>query len=232
MADYERTFTVSVPPARAFRAFTDPADIEVWFAERFSTNDGRSNADTVGGEMHFDPVEVVPGELLHYHQWAEQPDRGLDVTVTFEATETGTRITVTQSGFGGPTRFTNHATHRGMDEAYADLVLYLERGIPFARHRDAPARAEVGADFVEVPGGLAVAHVLANSFAAEAGLEPGDVMLTLDDAPVFDHHEIAFVQRAYREGDELEVRFARDGVVHTGRGRLGVFEKLPWVPVG
>jgi uncharacterized protein YndB with AHSA1/START domain len=27
---YERTFTVSVPAARAFQAFIDPADLEVW----------------------------------------------------------------------------------------------------------------------------------------------------------------------------------------------------------
>ena len=79
--------------------------------------------------MHFAPTEVTPNERLSYRQWAESPDAGIEVTVVFEANERGTRITFTQAGFGGPTRFTSEPVHRGMDETLEDLVLWLEHGI-------------------------------------------------------------------------------------------------------
>src|SRR5262249_6574546 len=123
MSSFERTFTVSVPPARAWRAFTDPADIEVWFAERFESGGAEeaSEAATVGGAMHFEPTEVVPNERLVYKQWAENPDSGIVTTVVFEAEEHGTKITFTQAGFGAPNRFSAEPTHRGMHETLDDL---------------------------------------------------------------------------------------------------------------
>ena len=153
---FERTFTVSVPPARAWRAFTEPAELEIWFAERFEGGGPDDTSDAVGpgGEMHFAPTEFVPSERLAYRQWAESPDSGIDVTVVFEATETGTRITFTQAGFGDPTRFTSEPVHRGMEETIQDLVLWLEHGIAFPRHRDVKARAGLGAELARVPGGL------------------------------------------------------------------------------
>ena len=231
---YERTFTVSVPPARAWRAFTEPEELEVWFAERFDAGgtDATSDALSVGGPMHFDPTEVVPGERLAYRQWAESPDSGIEVTVVFEAAERGTRITFTQAGFGGPTRFTTEPVHRGMDETLEDLVLWLEHGIAFPRHRDVRARAGLGAEFVRVPGGLGVVRVDGASFADEVGMTPGDVLLQLGHGPIFDHPDVAFFVRDHEEGEQVDAVFARAGVVHHAQGRLGAVAPVTWaVPV-
>jgi uncharacterized protein YndB with AHSA1/START domain len=228
MSLYERTFTVSVPPARAFRAFTDPADIEVWFAERFEQGDDVSEAASAGGQMHFQPIEVVPGKLLSYRQWAESPDAGIETTVVFEDVEHGTRITFTQSGFGGPTRFGSEEVNRGMDETLADLVLYLEHGIHFARHRDVHARAGVGALFHRVPGGLAVTEVAPGSFASDVGMQPGDIVLMLGGASVFDHPDVFFFQRDHDAGDEVDVVYAHGTEVRRARGTLQPFHMLEW----
>jgi len=229
-ATFERTFTVSVPPARAWRAFTEPEELEVWFAERFEAGgtDATSDSLGVGGPMHFQPTEVVPSERLSYRQWAETPDAGIDVTVVFEATEHGTRITFTQAGFGGPTRFTTEHVNRGMYETLEDLVLWLEHGIAFPRHRNVRARSGIGADFARVPGGLGVTTVERDSFAERVGMEPGDVILQLGHGPIFDHADVNFFSRDHEEGDEVDVVFARAGEVRRGRGHLGAVAPIAW----
>ena len=228
MSLYERTFTVSVPPARAFRAFTDPAEIEVWFAERFEQGDEVSESAGVGGHMHFEPTEVVPGKLLAYRQWAESPDAGIETAVVFEDIENGTRITFTQSGFGGPTRFGSEEVNGGMDETLADLVLYLEHGVHFARHRDVRARGAVGARFKRVPGGLAVSEVARDSFASDVGMEPGDILLQLGGASVFDHPDVAFFQRDHEAGEKVAAVYAHGTEVRRVQGRLRRFEMEAW----
>ena len=37
-SDYEKTFSVRVPPERAFRAFTDPNELEQWFTPKFDAD--------------------------------------------------------------------------------------------------------------------------------------------------------------------------------------------------
>ncbi len=147
---YERTFTVSVPAARAFQAFTDPADLEIWFAERFDQGEGASEALSVGGPMHFEPIEVVPEKLLDYKQ---------------------SNTTVTSMPASG---------------------------------------------------------VQAGGFAAEAGIEPGDILLQLGHGPVFDHPDIAFFVRDHEAADEVDVVFARAGEVCRGRAPLGPYEAPRW----
>jgi len=227
---FERTFTVSVPPPRAWQAFTDPEDIEVWFAERFESggSEGTSESVGTGGHMHFEPTEVVPNERLVYRQWAESPDAGIVTTVVFEAAQHGTRITFTQAGFGDPTRFMTEPVQRGMNETLDDLILWLDHGIAFPRHRDLRARASVGADLARVPGGLGVTRVEAGSFADRVGLRPGDVLLQLGHGPVFDHGDVAFFQRDHDEGDEVDVVYARQGEVHRELGRLDAFRMPSW----
>ena len=37
-SDYEKSFSVRVPPERAFRAFTDPNELEQWFTPKFDAD--------------------------------------------------------------------------------------------------------------------------------------------------------------------------------------------------
>jgi predicted metalloprotease with PDZ domain len=150
----------------------------------------------------------------------------------FESNEHGTRIMFTQAGFGGPTRFQTEPVHNGMNETLDDLILYLEHGVAFPRHRDVRARCGLGAEFARVPGGLGITEVHPGRFAAEAGVEPGDILLQLGHGPVFDHPDIAFFVRDHETGDEVEVVYARAGEVHRRRARLSPVESPRWTLAG
>src|SRR5262249_46843993 len=137
--DYEKTFSVRVPPERAFRAFTDPNELEQWFTPKFDADaeEGapgvQAQAASPGGDVHFEVTQIKDDELLCYRQWAADPNTGIDVTVVFEPVEGGTKITVTHAGFGGDSILANDATRGGMGGGLDDLVLYLEHGVSCPR---------------------------------------------------------------------------------------------------
>jgi hypothetical protein len=168
----------------------------------------------------FELVDVKRDELLRYRQWAGSPETGVEVTVTFEDIDTGTRITVTHAGFGGDSILGEPNVHRGMDEAYADLVLYLEHGISVARHRDMASDCDFGGHVLDAPAGAVVHSVEAGSFAASAGLVVGDLLVQLETAPVFHATDVDFFIRLHHSGDEASIRFVRDATLHTATGRF------------
>jgi uncharacterized protein YndB with AHSA1/START domain len=219
---YERTFSVSVPVERAWRAFTDPKELEVWFVKSFDAagDSDEFTAASPGGQVGFELLEAVPEEKLRYKQWAATPAAGIDVTVTFEAVTGGTRITMTQAGFGGPSIFQSDGVQHGMDETLADLVLYLEHGVRFPRHRDLQGTSMLLADLRPVPGAVEIGTVPPDSGAAAAGLEPGDLVLQLGEGAVFGLSDVAFFCREHDVGEEVDIVWARAGDVHRGRLRL------------
>jgi uncharacterized protein YndB with AHSA1/START domain len=219
---YERTFSVSVPVERAWRAFTDPADLEQWFTTSFDEgDDGRSTAASPGGPVGFEVVEADPRARLRYRQWGATPERGIDVTIVFESDESGTKITMTQSGFGGETIFESDEVHNGMDETLADLVLYLDYGIAVPRHRDMATNASLGAVLRAHAAGPLVGAVNADGFAGDAGLQPGDLLVQLGRAPMFRIADVACFLRLHEVGDDVEVGFVRNGAVHRSHASLG-----------
>jgi uncharacterized protein YndB with AHSA1/START domain len=220
--NYERTFSVSVPVDRAWRAFTDPSDLEAWFTTSWDQDDdGRATAASPGGPVGFELVEVDPRAKLHYRQWGASPERGIDVTIVFESDESGTRITMTQSGFGGETVFESDEVRNGMDETLADLVLYLEYGIAVARHRDLASDATVGAALQQSGAGPVIATVAPGGFAASAGLQSGDLLVQLGRAPMFRIGDVACFLRLHDVGDEVDVAYVRDGALHRSHATLG-----------
>lgn len=231
-SDYERTFSVRVPPARAFRAFTDPNELEQWFTPKFDADaeEGapgvKAEAASPGGQVHFEVTQIKDDELLCYRQWAASPETGIDVTVVFEPVEGGTKITVTHAGFGGDSILTSDSVRNGMLENFADLILYLEHGVSFPRHRDMPATAWLGAMFLDSGAGAEAVEVEPGAFADQVGLQPGDVLLQLGRAPVFGYREVMFFLREHDVGDEVEAVWARNGKVLRGRGRLTPRDEL------
>jgi uncharacterized protein YndB with AHSA1/START domain len=219
---FERTFSLSVPVERAWRAFTDPEELEVWFSHRFDadTDEQTAVAESPGGQVGFAVTEFVENERLGYRQWAADPETGVDVTVVFEAVDGGTRITMTQAGFGSGSVLESDQVRRGMEETLADLVLYLEHGVRFPRHRDIIQRCSLGARFVAVPGAIAVDEIVPGSFAEAAGLQRGDLLLQLGHASVYDVSDVAFFVRDHDPDESVGIAFARDGEVHRAAGRL------------
>ncbi len=70
----------------------------------------------------------------------------------------------------------------------------------------------VGAEIMEVGDGSA---------AAEAGLEPGDVIVRLDDQQITSSDALVAMVRAYRPGDTVSVTFRRGGEEQTVELELG-----------
>lgn len=224
--DYERTFSVRVPPERAFRAFTDPNELEQWFTPKFDADaeEGapgvQAQAESPGGDVHFEVTQIKGDELLCYRQWAADPETGIDVTVVFEPVEGGTKITVTHAGFGGDSILKTDSVRNGMFENYADLILYLDHGVSYPRHRDIHSDAWLGALFRDAGAGAEVSEVEAGGFADEIGLQSGDILLQLGAGAVFGNREVMFFVREHEVGDEVEAVWAHDGSVHRGKGQL------------
>jgi uncharacterized protein YndB with AHSA1/START domain len=231
-SDYERTFSVRVQPERAFRAFTDPDELEQWFTPKFDADaqEGapgvQAEAASPGGQVHFEVTQIKDDELLCYRQWAADPNTGIDVTVVFEPVEGGTKITVTHAGFGGDSILTSDSVRNGMLENFADLVLYLEHGVSFPRHRDMASKAWLGAMFLDAGAGPEVAEIESGGFAEQAGMQPGDILLVLGRGPVFGNREVMFFLREHDVGDTVEAVWARDGKVLRGTGRLTPRDEL------
>jgi len=225
-SDYEKTFSVRVPPERAFRAFTDPSELEQWFTPKFDSDaeEGapgvQAQAESPGGDVHFEVTQIKGDELLCYRQWAADPETGIDVTVVFEPVEGGTRITVTHAGFGGDSILKSDSVRNGMFENYADLILYLDHGVSYPRHRDIHSDAWLGALFRDAGAGAEVSEVEADGFADQIGLHSGDILLQLGAGAVFGNREVMFFVREHDVGDEVEAVWAHDGSVHRGTGQL------------
>jgi uncharacterized protein YndB with AHSA1/START domain len=225
-SDYEKTFSVRVPPRRAFRAFTDPRELEQWFTPKFDADaeEGapgvKAEAASPGGQVHFEVTQIKDDELLCYRQWAADPETGIDVTVVFEPVEGGTRITVTHAGFGGDSILKSDSVRNGMFENYADLILYLDHGVSYPRHRDIHSDAWLGALFRDAGAGAEVSQVDAGGFADQIGLQAGDVLLQLGRGAVFGNREVMFFVREHDVGDEVEAVWAHAGAVQRGKGQL------------
>jgi S1-C subfamily serine protease len=140
------------------------------------------------------------------------------MTVVLEATETGTRVTITHSGFSAAEDLSG--VGRGVDETIADLILYLETGVAFPRHHHGE-QSWIGFSGGEVRAGLQVRSVQPDTFAARLGLQPGDLLVELGGASVFSFAEVQFFTKEHDPGEHAEAAWVRDGQLMRGSAELG-----------
>ena len=221
---YRRTFTVAVPVARAWQAFTEPAELTAWFAPsvaRFEAEPGGSLEFAVGdlrAEGHVEEIE--PERRIRWSQGPGILPGTTEVTVVFEAVEHGTRIEITHSGFGDGHDWIDElqAHTLGWNRCITDLLLYLEHSI--RRPRAHGRRSRFGLVTVDTPVGVEVVEVVPGSFGDQAGLASGDVVLEVGQAGVYDRSDLWLLASEHAPGDELEVVYARGDALLRGRGRL------------
>lgn len=221
---FETTFSVAVPVARAWEAFTEPDELSVWThgMDLFEARPGgRVRYELEGYPTVEGTVEEV--EENRRLRWTEGPGilpGTTEITVVFEAIEGGTRITLTHAGFGEGEdwlgELDGHA--HGWGQILADLALYLETGVRLKRAFT--QRSRIGVAWDRVPAGLRVLEVVGGTFAEEAGVLPGDLLVEIGGAGVFDVSDLWLVGRLYDPGAELEAAYVRDGRLLRGRGRL------------
>jgi uncharacterized protein YndB with AHSA1/START domain len=224
-AKFEKTFELSVPVAKAWQAFTDPELIEVWLTGTVEKADVRPGgqiaweADEYGG-LVWEIVEVDPQRRLVYREAPGILPVATEVTVTFEEASAGTRLTVTQAGFGEGVDWAAQIEGVGLGwgQTLAGLDLFLRTGVRLDRFFT--FRSDLGVEADDLLAGPVVRSVADGSFAAAAGVAPGDIIVRLGAAPVFGRSDIWLYTREHVAGEECEIAYVRDGAVHTGRAAL------------
>jgi uncharacterized protein YndB with AHSA1/START domain len=227
----ERTFAVSVPVERAWQAMTDPAELAQWFFAPIGDGDRPDGFDLYGSPAEVDVLEV---EALRRFRYSEtggpvpKVDGYAEVTVTFEDLGSGTRITITRSGFGdGPDwDAALESVGRGLEESIADFVLYVETGVSLPRH---PAqRSGTGIVGYDAPAGLRVRRVEPDTFGARLGLEPGDLLVELGGGALFGNRELFFFMREHVPGEQIDATWVRDGQLCRASDVLDRWRPLEW----
>ncbi len=218
----EKTLVVAVPVARAWRAFADSRERSQWEAVEFEIDPrpgGRVRWTLPGMECRGRVVEVEPERLLR-HTEGSGPHAETEVAVRFEPVGARTRISVTHSGFGegDDAAFAVESVSLGWTQALADLVVYLERGVPAGRFVRRMLHA--GLQVTESTAGLEVRAIEPGGFAERAGLQPGDLLLALGGVPIYTRPELWVVLRGHAPGDKLTAEYARDGDRLSGAAAL------------
>lgn len=75
-------------------------------------------------------------------------------------------------------------------------------------------------DMGETKGGFRVSDVTKGSPADEAGLKGGDVIFEFDGKPVANLYDFTYALRAKKPGDEVVVKYRRDGQAHETKAKL------------
>jgi uncharacterized protein YndB with AHSA1/START domain len=206
---YERVFVVEAPVERVWEAFTEPEKPKVWHgtAEVFEAVEGGRIRFADAGHP---PVEGTVEEAVSHRRlrWRIHDDQSV-IEETFDELDGRTRVGVRHASEGGWPDHELEAITLGWDESIADLVLFLETGVRFVRHMTFKSR--IGAATRNTAAGVELVSVSSGTFAAEVGLEPGDLLLQLGAAPIFDRSDLALIMREHEPGVELEAVFARNG---------------------
>jgi uncharacterized protein YndB with AHSA1/START domain len=216
---WERTFEVAAPVERVWAAFADPAEQ----AKLFGRPDDAPELDVVDSSSGLTVLEAVDGKLLRWSQERpDLPEPRAEFTVVFESTDHGSRIHVTRCGFGegDDADIFNEATSLGWLHGVMDLIAYVETGQLLKRHYDGCVPASTGMVYRESDAGLRVQRVAPGTFAADAGLEPGDLLVRLAGAAVFRRSDVWLVNGVVAPGTEVEVEYVRGGERRTGSARL------------
>jgi uncharacterized protein YndB with AHSA1/START domain len=219
---FERVFDLSVDLDRAWKSFTDPHELEAWWAPKVIAFEarpgGRLKYSITGfGEHEGEVLEVRPRQFLRFREGPGHIPGTTEVAVTFEATTSGTRIHIVHSGFGDSSEWLGklEAVSLGWSNCLADLSLYLVTGV--RRNRMFTWRWSLGAGIENTPAGARVVRIDAGGFAARAGLRFGDYVVSLAGAPIFDLSDLWLMCREHAPGEEIESVVVRGGEVVTAR---------------
>jgi len=213
--DFEATFVVDLAAEAVWEALTERTVDSDEPGEVHYVLPGFPSLvplDVVGASCT--PIEVEAGRLLRVRK-DHQPCAGTEIAVRLEQAESGTRITVVQSGFGAFLDIVGRDTVLAHGhQIVADLRLYLERRLTVPGTRWG---AYFGAVMRQTPIGLEVASVDAGGVAETAGLHPGDLLLTLRGIRLHDLQQLWTVLALTDAGSSVEVTWARGGAAMDGK---------------
>lgn len=187
---FETTFSISASPDVVWKRLDRRDEEGRWLLPAF--------------EGLGDEIEVEPGSRLHVRKLTE-PCAGSEIVIVLEHEASGTKVTVSQSGFPAWFASAADAFAIGWRHIVADLALYLDRSVRGQRH--ARSWATLGCSLRETVPGLEVVGVMPGTLAEKIGLVAGDVVLTVGGAPIVTRAELETMMRI-SGGEAVEVEWA------------------------
>jgi S1-C subfamily serine protease len=186
---FEAVFAVDAPAGEVWDAFErdDTREPARWWLPGF---------DSTGEE-----IEVDPGRFLRVRK-DSFPCEGTEIAVTLQATETGTTVTVVQSGFGAIFDEMLESLEIGWSHIVADLALALQRGVRAGRHQR--PWATLGCGLRTTAAGLEIVDIAPDSYADRAGLAVGDLLVTFGGAPIVTRRELETLMRVFEPGETVQ----------------------------
>jgi len=216
--DFETTFVVEAAPAEVWQALTertlpaaegDSPDQLHYVLPGFPS---MTPLPVVGASCT--PLEVEPERLLRVRK-DHHPCQGTEIAVRLEHAESGTRVTVVQSGFGAFLDIVGKDVVFGHGaQIVADLHLYLLHRVAVPGQRWG---ASLGAKTAQRHFGLVVEGVAPNGFADRAGMKAGDVLVSLRGHRVYRTEPLWTILALTDVGDEAEVSWIRDHELMSAR---------------
>jgi hypothetical protein len=198
----ESTFEVDLTPAQAWRA------LEEVRVQRVDA-DKQDEWWLPGFECRAVEIDRDEPRRLTVRKAAE-PCLDSIIEITFEHTDTGSTVHVTQSGFDqafvdmAGESFWIHAEH-----IFADLHVFFATGVVAGRAW-APW-TPLGVTATTLAEGVRVAPYGRDGWAARAGLRDGDLLCTVHGAPIFTSGDLGLVERIVSRGDVVHATWIRDG---------------------
>jgi hypothetical protein len=143
----------------------------------------------------------------------DEPCAGTTIVVEVRHAASGSSIRVVQSGFDAEfvaraeESFWTHA-----ERIAADFELYVRRGLIAGRAWRWP-RVDLGLRVHTDSSAVVVDDVRPDSWAAAVGLVPGDLVLALAGASIYDSADLFVAQQTLDAGTEVSVVFAHGAVI-------------------
>ena len=201
---FEATFVVSTPRAEAWKRLREATPARDGLG---SARPGQWWIPAI--EAPADELEVLPEQRLRVRK-AVEPCKGTEIVLTLEDEESGTRITIVQTGFGPGFSSRRAWLTAGWHPILRDLVIFFERGISLGRH--ASMWVSIGCEVGETDEGLLVREpITRDGLADRAGLRDGDLLVKLMGSPIASIQDLSVLARGplLRPGAEVRVRALR-----------------------
>ncbi len=215
MMEWSRTWDVAIPVERVWATFIDRSTPTPW-------------NHVFTGDPYYGRGAIVVTEIgredtgpQRHISWTEtEGDDIATMSVSVAEVGTGARLTLTRSASGAPSTLPNRHGGRfhGWVESMYDFAASLERGVTPVRHIGMTGfrrLGRIGADLIETPGGVEIGTVR-EGMARDAGMQPGDLLLRVEDAPVFTLGDLWLVQRLLRAGEPVRIAYLRGNEVREG----------------
>ena len=221
--------TVNASPAQVYRAFTNSTALRAWFCDAAMVNLSKGGRLYWGWNSGYyacgEFTALVPDKKIAFTWRGQGEPQETRVQVTLAAKNGGTAVTVahTQVGSGRQWAKAIEAFERGWTVGLENLKSALETGQDLRIARRPLLGVNVGqfnADVaarlnVPVTQGLLLDGVIEGRGAHAAGLQKGDVIVSIGGKRITDGPSLVAAVQPHRAGDQSSVVFYRGSTKKT-----------------